>query len=132
MKFLLRTISGPNRTLLRALGRRHFSDLTAEKAKRNYADNVSEYNTVLTSLNTRRRHYLLRDVYDDMVLDGVQPTRDTFEALIMGTMRGSRMQDALFFRYEMKAMGLVPEASLYNILISTCGKCKNSILAVQK
>ncbi|KAE8680892.1 Pentatricopeptide repeat-containing protein [Hibiscus syriacus] len=131
MKFFFRSISGPNRTLLRALGRRQFSDLTAEKAKRNYADNVSEYNTVLTSLNTRRRHYLLRDVYDDMVLDGVQPTRDTFEALIMGTMRGSRMQDALFFRDEMKAMGLVPEASLYNFLISTCGKCKNSSLAVQ-
>ncbi|KAE8662903.1 hypothetical protein F3Y22_tig00113124pilonHSYRG00362 [Hibiscus syriacus] len=47
---LLKT--GPNRTLLRALGLRQFSDLTAEKAKRNYADNVSEYNTVLTSLNT--------------------------------------------------------------------------------
>ncbi|GMJ08835.1 hypothetical protein like AT4G35850 [Hibiscus trionum] len=131
MKFLFRSISGPNRTLLRALGRRQFSDVTPEKAKRNYADNVFEYNTVLASLNTKRRHNLLRDVYDDMMLDGVQPTRDTFEALIMGTMRGSRMQDALFFRDEMKAMGLVPEASLYNFLISTCGKCKNSNLAIQ-
>ncbi|KAK8619076.1 hypothetical protein V6N13_133043 [Hibiscus sabdariffa] len=131
MKFLLRSITGPNRTLLRALGRRQFSDVTAEKAKRNYADNVFEYNTVLTSLNTKRRHSLLRDVYDDMMLDGVQPTRDTFEALIMGTMRGSRLQDAFFFRDEMKAMGLVPEVSLYNFLISTCGKCKNSNLATQ-
>ncbi|KAE8683638.1 MATE efflux family protein 4 isoform 3 [Hibiscus syriacus] len=45
----------PNKILLRASGRRQFLDLTAEKAKRNYAENVSEYNTVLTSLNTRRR-----------------------------------------------------------------------------
>ncbi|KAK8608680.1 hypothetical protein V6N13_024094 [Hibiscus sabdariffa] len=131
MKFLLRSIIGPNRTLLRALGRRQFSDVPAEKARRNYADNVFEYNTVLTSLITKRRHFLLRDVYDDMMLDGVQPTRDTFEALIMGTMRGSRLQDAFFFRDEMKAMGLVPEVSLYNFLISTCGKCKNSNLATQ-
>nr|KJB70866.1 hypothetical protein B456_011G094000 [Gossypium raimondii] len=132
MKFLFRFISaGPNRTLLRSLGRRQFSDLTGTKAKRNYADNVSEYNTVLASLNAKRRHFLLRDVFDDMMLDGVQPTRDTFEALIMGTMRGSRLQDALFFRDEMKAMGLVPEVSLYNFLISTCGKCKNANLAIQ-
>ncbi|XVF60176.1 hypothetical protein PTKIN_Ptkin08bG0023400 [Pterospermum kingtungense] len=131
MKFLFRSISGPSRTLLRALGRREFCDAAAIKAKRNYANNVSEYNTVLTSLVTKRRPFLLRDVYDDMMLDGVQPTRDTFEALIMGTMRGARLQDAFFFRDEMKAMGLVPEASIYNFLISTCGKCKNSNLAIQ-
>ncbi|XVF14003.1 hypothetical protein REPUB_Repub09cG0019100 [Reevesia pubescens] len=131
MKFLFRSISGPNRTLLRALGRRQFSDSAAVKSKRNYAENVSEYNTVLTSLVSKRRHFLLRDVYDDMMLDGVQPTRDTFEALIMGTMRGARLQDAFFFRDEMKAVGLVPEVNLYNFLISTCGKCKNAILAIQ-
>lgn len=51
----------------------------------------------------------MRDVYDDMMLDGVQPTRDSFETLIMGTMRGARLQDAFYFRDEMKAMGLVPE-----------------------
>ncbi|GLT39802.1 hypothetical protein SLA2020_332120 [Shorea laevis] len=53
------------------------------------------------------RHYLLRDVYDDMMLDGVQPTRDTFHALLAGTMKGARLQDAFFFRDEMKAMGLL-------------------------
>ncbi|XVE67816.1 hypothetical protein DITRI_Ditri09bG0018900 [Diplodiscus trichospermus] len=131
MSFLFRSIRGPNRTLLRTLGRRQFSDLAEVKAKRNYADNASEYSTVLTSIVSRRRYFLLRDVYDDMMLDGVQPTRDTFEALIMGTMRGARLQDAFFFRDEMKAMGLVPEVALYNFLISTCGKCKNCVLAIQ-
>ncbi|XP_022741912.1 pentatricopeptide repeat-containing protein At4g35850, mitochondrial-like [Durio zibethinus] len=75
--------------------------------------------------------FLLRDVYDDMMVDGVQPTGDIFVALIMGTMRGARLQDAFFFRDEMRAMGLVPEVALYNFLISTCGKWKNSILAIQ-
>ncbi|KAG8366912.1 hypothetical protein BUALT_Bualt16G0017200 [Buddleja alternifolia] len=76
------------------------------------------------------RHFLLRDVYDDMMLDGVKPERDTFHSLIVGTMKGSRMQDAFFFRDEMKSMGLVPDAALYNYLISTCGKCMNSDQAI--
>ncbi|XVF16306.1 hypothetical protein REPUB_Repub10bG0019900 [Reevesia pubescens] len=75
--------------------------------------------------------FSVEGVYGDMMLDGVKPTRDTFEALIMGTMRGARLQDAFFFRDEMKAMGLVPEVALFNFLISTCGKCKNSNLAIQ-
>ncbi|CAL9107738.1 unnamed protein product [Musa textilis] len=109
---------------------------TAEYAKRNYANNVSEYNSVIGSLIAQRRQapigYLLRDVYDDMMLDGVQPVRDTFHALIVGTMKGSRLQDAFFFRDEMKAMGLPPDVNLYNFLISTCGKCKNSDTAIKE
>lgn len=57
------------------------------------------------------RYYLLKDVYDDMMLDGVQPTRDVFHSLIVGTMKGARLQDAFFFRDEMKSMGLVPDVS---------------------
>ena len=55
------------------------------------------------------RHYLLRDVYDDMMLDGVQPSREIFHSLIVGTMRGARFQDAFFFRDQMKILGLVPD-----------------------
>lgn len=55
------------------------------------------------------RPYLLRDVYEDMMLDGVKPERDIFHSLIAGTMRGARLQDAFFFRDEMKTMGLVPD-----------------------
>ncbi|XP_064934313.1 pentatricopeptide repeat-containing protein At4g35850, mitochondrial-like isoform X2 [Musa acuminata AAA Group] len=110
---------------------RPLSGDTAEYAKRNYASNVSEYNTVIGSLIAQRRGYLLRDVYDDMMLDGVQPVRDTFHALIVGTMKGSRLQDAFFFRDEMKAMGLPPDVNLYNFLISTCGKCKSSDTAIK-
>ncbi|WOK95696.1 pentatricopeptide repeat-containing protein [Canna indica] len=110
---------------------RPFSADTAEYAKRNYANNISEYNSVIGSLVSQRRGYLLRDVYDDMMLDGVQPLRDTFHALIVGTMKGSRLQDAFFFRDEMKAMGLPPDVNLYNFLISTCGKCKHSDAAIK-
>lgn len=44
-----------------------------------------------------------------MMLDGVKPERDTFHTLIVGTMKGSRLQDALYFRDQMKEMGLPPD-----------------------
>lgn len=135
--------SGHRRPLLRELGRRYFSVSSEDYAKRNYANNVSEYNTVVSSLTAQRRfllfsplytalqslalhvskcvnkfidahnrYFLLRDVYDDMMIDGVQPTRDTFHSLIVGTMKGGRLQDTFFFRDQMKAMGLVPDVWL--------------------
>ncbi|TKY46484.1 Pentatricopeptide repeat-containing protein mitochondrial [Spatholobus suberectus] len=120
-------VGSPNRVS----GLRFFSVSTEEYSKRNYANNVSEYNTVLGALTAQRRIFLLRDVYDDMMLDGVKPTRDTFHSLVVGTMKGARMQDAFFFVDQMKILGLVPDVTLYNFLISTCGKCKNSNKAIQ-
>ncbi|GAV84445.1 PPR_2 domain-containing protein [Cephalotus follicularis] len=131
MKLLLQSLYVHQRSLLRGLGRRHFAASTEEYAKRNYAGNATEYNSVIGSLTAQRRHFLLRDVYDDMMLDGVQPTRDIFHSLIVGTMKGSRLQDALYFKDEMKAMGLLPDVALYNFLISTCGRCKNSDQAIR-
>ncbi|CAA0823443.1 Pentatricopeptide repeat-containing protein -mitochondrial [Striga hermonthica] len=128
---LLRLFTGNHRAVVRSLGRRNYSAPSEEYLKRNYANNNDEYNTVIGSLTSQRRYYLLRDVYDDMMLDGVMPKRDTFHSLVVGTMRGSRMQDAFFFRDEMKTMGLVPDVALYNYLISTCGKCRNSNQAIQ-
>lgn len=120
-----------NGSLQRVSGLRFYNVPAEEYNRRNYAKNVDEYNTVLGSLNAQRRIFLLRDVYEDMMLDGVRPTRETFHALAVGSMRGSRMHDAFFFKDQMKIMGLVPDVTFYNFLISTCGKCKNSDQAVQ-
>ncbi|XP_074291095.1 pentatricopeptide repeat-containing protein At4g35850, mitochondrial [Silene latifolia] len=129
---LLQSIRGHGKTLLRAPRLRYFSTQSEEEyLRRNYANNLSEYNTVVGSVAAQRRYFLLRDVYDDMLLDGVQPTRDTFHSLIAGTMKGSRLQDAFFFKDQMKSMGLVPDVALYNFLISTCGKSRNSEHAIQ-
>lgn len=47
--------SGHHRSLLRAIGRRYFARSAEELAKRNYANNESEYNTVIASLTAQRR-----------------------------------------------------------------------------
>nr|XP_043615382.1 pentatricopeptide repeat-containing protein At4g35850, mitochondrial [Erigeron canadensis] len=138
MKFL-RSISAAaanRQSLVRALGggggRRSFTAVSSDEyAKRNYANNVPEYNTVIGSLISQRRNWLLRDVYDDMMLDGVKPETDTFRALIAGSMKGVRLQDCFFFRDQMKSMGLIPDVVLYNFMIATCAKCSNSVEATR-
>ena len=118
---LLQSISGTrNRSLvLRARSRRHLSSAsTVEYKKRNYADNVTEYNGVVSFMSPQRRfHFLLRDVYDDMMLDGVQPNRDTFHSLILPTMKGARLQDAFYFTHQMKSMGLVPDVGFLSVFV---------------
>ncbi|KAH0900712.1 hypothetical protein HID58_040215 [Brassica napus] len=141
MKFLIQSIAGRNRSLVRALVSRRFfasSSSPEELAKRNYANDLSEYNSVVNSVTAQRRHYLLRDVYDDMKIDGVQPTADIFHSFVVGVMKGARLSDAFFFREEMKSMGIAPDVcpliflvNLYNFLISTCGKCKNGKEAIR-
>ena len=53
----------------------------------------------------------MRDVYEDMQLDGVRPIRNTFHTLITGCMKGQRLMDAIYFFDEMKAMGFQPDVS---------------------
>lgn len=66
------------------------------------------------------RHYLLRDVYDDMKIDGVQPTADIFHSFVVGVMKGARLSDAFFFREEMKSMGIAPDVCPLIFLVGLC------------
>jgi pentatricopeptide repeat protein len=47
-----------------------------------------------------------------MILDGIQPVSDTFTPLLVGCMKGGRMQDAFYFYEEMKCMGYIPDVCL--------------------
>ncbi|KAF3626530.1 hypothetical protein FXO37_30328 [Capsicum annuum] len=78
--------------------RKYLAATPEEYAKINYANNKAEYSTIITSLTAQRRHYLLMDVYDDMMLDGVNPGRDIFHSLLISTMKGARLQEAFIFR----------------------------------
>lgn len=73
---------------------------------------------------------MLRDAYDDMILDGVQPTRDVFHSLILGTMKGSRLQDAVFFKDQMKAGGLLPDVCSFLCFILSSFAIINKLFCV--
>ncbi|KAF3668168.1 hypothetical protein FXO38_08227 [Capsicum annuum] len=98
-------ISAPNFSDLQ----KYLAATPEEYAKINYANNKAEYSAVITSLTAQRRHYLLMDFYDDMMLDGVKPGRDTFHSLLTSTMKGARLQDAFFFRDQ--SMIFIPDSS---------------------
>eukprot|EP00850_Spirogloea_muscicola_P023280 SM000344S13004 [mRNA] locus=s344:70650:74758:+ [translate_table: standard] len=74
-------------------------------------------------LERRKKSFLLRDAYEDLVMDGLAPSRDTFHVLIVGAMRGSRLDDAFYFADQMKAHSLALDQVLYNCLISACARC---------
>lgn len=107
------------------------SVIPAEYEKRNYARDVNQYTDVLYNLNNFNRSFLLRDVYDDMLLDGIQPHSDTFLPLLVGCMKSGRLQDAFFFYEEMKCMGYIPDDLTFNCLIATCGRCRQQRRAFQ-
>lgn len=108
-----------------------FSSLSREYSRRNLASDVVGYNRVLNDVCVKRKPYLLRDVYDDMLLDGVQPEFMTFHLLITGASLGNRLQDAVHFFDEMKGMGFNPNHLLYNSLISACGRSQQLRRAIQ-
>ena len=61
--FLIYKFSGHHRSVARVLGRRYFAASTEEYAKRNYANNVSEYNSVVGSLTAQRRYSFYIYIY---------------------------------------------------------------------
>ncbi|GBG61376.1 hypothetical protein CBR_g20407 [Chara braunii] len=91
--------------------------------EKTYARDVQEYNEVLYKLSRSKRAYLMRDVYEDMLMDGIRPNRDTYHLLIPACMKAHRLQDVMYFFSEMKSSGLIPDLVLFNCIISTCGRC---------
>eukprot|EP00271_Cylindrocystis_brebissonii_P017046 TRINITY_DN4262_c0_g1_i1.p1 TRINITY_DN4262_c0_g1~~TRINITY_DN4262_c0_g1_i1.p1 ORF type:complete len:590 (+),score=128.31 TRINITY_DN4262_c0_g1_i1:744-2513(+) len=104
-------------------GVRRYSSTNPYVRERSYARDALEYNQVMLALIRNRRSFFLRDAYDDMLMDGVAPNRDTFHIVIPASMRMQRLQDAFYFFNQMKAHGMLPDVVLYNCLISTCGRC---------
>ena len=57
----------------------------------------------------RCRAYLLRDVFDEMSLNGVRPTRPVWLTALHIAMRARKLGDALHFWEEMRRHGVEPD-----------------------
>ena len=80
-------------------------------------DNIVELTYVLL-----RRTFLIRDVMDEMLLNGLAPDRVFLELSIMHCMRSSRIGDCFFYYNEMKRRGMQPSSKLQGLLISVLSR----------
>ena len=69
-----------------------------------------------------RRTFLIRDVMDEMLLNGLAPDRVFLELSIMHCMRSSRIGDCFFYYNEMKRRGMQPSSKLQGLLISVLSR----------
>ena len=58
-----------------------------------------------------RRAWLVRDVYEEMLLDGVAPDWTTFEEAMWANMRSRRVSDTVYFFNQMSRRGFQPTVS---------------------
>ena len=68
------------------------------------------------------RTFLIRDVMDEMLLNGLAPDRVFLELSIMHCMRSSRIGDCFFYYNEMKRRGMQPSSKLQGLLISVLSR----------
>lgn len=69
-----------------------------------------------------RRTFLIRDVMDEMLLNGLAPDRVFLEHSIMHCMRASRIGDCFYYFGEMQRRGMQPSSKLQGLLISVLSR----------
>ena len=76
------------------------------------------------------RAYKIRDILEEMHLDGVVPNVDTYFRAMFASMQARRLGDALFFWEDMRKHGILADVSPAAILIlsqpqsETCNVCQ--------
>lgn len=68
------------------------------------------------------RHVLLRDVYAEMSLCGVRPSRELLHLALTGCLRARRLPDAEFFWKEMRRRGARPTEGEYAAMVTTLAR----------
>ncbi len=68
------------------------------------------------------RTFLIRDVMDEMLLNGLAPDRVFLELSITHCMRASRIGDCFYYYNEMQRRGMQPSSKLQGLLISVLSR----------
>lgn len=74
------------------------------------------------ALSRRKRAYLIRDVVDEMSLNGVRPDKFVLQTGLFACMKARKLGDAMFFFEEMQRRGMEPDTAAYSSAISACGR----------
>ncbi|CAK0787738.1 hypothetical protein CVIRNUC_010960 [Coccomyxa viridis] len=84
--------------------------------------NMFDYQRLANDVAAARKTFLIRDVMDEMLLNGLAPDRVFLELSIMHCMRSSRIGDCFFYYNEMKRRGMQPSSKLQGLLISVLSR----------
>eukprot|EP00887_Chlorella_sp_A99_P002584 scaffold6.g2584.t1 len=107
---------------------------------------LADYNRLMIHLSRRRKAFLMRDVVEEMRLNGVRPDAATYFSGLFSAMKSRKLGDAMYFwqarrgwrivlrccfqrlsdktlRMEMKRHGFRPGVRDYTAIISACGRC---------
>ena len=84
--------------------------------------NVNFFHPCMTHLGDVRRTFLIRDVMDEMLLNGLTPDRVFLELSITHCMRASRIGDCFYYYNEMQRRGMQPSSKLQGLLISVLSR----------
>ena len=91
------------------------------RAKLKAPQGLAEYKNLLEKLHRKKLYTLTRDLYGEMILDGVVPDHELFELLVQGSVQAMCPNDALYFFGQVREMGMQPTPGLYSGAIRAYG-----------
>ncbi|KAL4427822.1 hypothetical protein ABPG75_001911 [Micractinium tetrahymenae] len=83
---------------------------------------LRDYQKMVFALSRRKRAYLIRDVVDEMWLNGIRPDKFVLQTGLFACMKARKLGDAMFFFEEMQRRGMEPDSAAYSSAISACGR----------
>ncbi|CAL5224930.1 g7699 [Coccomyxa viridis] len=84
--------------------------------------NMFDYQRMANDVAAARKTFLIRDVMDEMLLNGLAPDRVFLELSITHCMRASRIGDCFYYYNEMQRRGMQPSSKLQGLLISVLSR----------
>mmetsp|Transcript_3706 Transcript_3706/g.10736 ORF Transcript_3706/g.10736 Transcript_3706/m.10736 type:complete len:647 (+) Transcript_3706:187-2127(+) len=92
---------------------------------------LEDFEELIGVLARRRRSFKIRDVFEEMDLDGVAPGAMTYFRAMFACMKARRLGDTLYYWNRMLISGIQPDPRTYGVVISAAGRAGHTVLAVE-
>lgn len=92
---------------------------------------LDDYEQLIGVLARRRRAYKIRDVFDEMDINGVNPGPMTYFRSMFACMKARRLGDTLYYWERMQHSGIQPDSRAYGVVISAAGRAGRTVQAVK-
>ncbi|KAK9909736.1 hypothetical protein WJX75_006740 [Coccomyxa subellipsoidea] len=90
-----------------------------------------DYFMLANEVATARRTYLLRDIMEEMALNGIAPDRQFLESAIRFSLQSSRVGDCFYYFEEMQRRGMQPSDRIKSSLVSVLARTGDMSAALE-